>query len=97
MAILSKLISLLTIVRFTSAVYFEAEPDKWRCFLDTVVTNYVIIIQPSTFLLQTLEMEVQILDEDVLSGIVEANEQMTTEGSVPNQGVRMRLVDENDT
>ena len=41
MAILTKLINLLAIARFTSAIYFEAEPDKWRCFLDTVVTNYV--------------------------------------------------------
>ena len=44
-----------------NAVYFMAEPDKWRCFKDTVVSNY------------TLEMEVQVLDEPVLDNIVEAN------------------------
>jgi hypothetical protein len=45
---------------------------------------------------QTLEMEVQVLDDEVLSQLVEANDQMKREGKIPNQGVRMRLSDEND-
>lgn len=61
-----------------------AEPDKWRCFKDTVVSNY------------TLEMEVQVLDEQVLDNIVEANNNLKVQGYQANQGVRLRLTDEND-
>jgi len=67
-----------------NAVYFMAEPDKWRCFKDTVVSNY------------TLEMEVQVLDEPVLDNIVEANNQLVLQGYPANQGVRIRLTDETD-
>jgi len=67
-----------------NAVYFMAEPDKWRCFKDTVVSNY------------TLEMEVQVLDEPVLDNIVEANNELVLQGFAANQGVRIRLTDETD-
>ena len=39
----------------TNAVYFYAAQNKWRCFSDTVVKN------------NTLEMEVQVMDPDVLA------------------------------
>lgn len=42
---------------------------------------------------KTLEMEAQILDEEVLMNIVEANDEMTERGRTPNQGVRIRLTD----
>lgn len=45
---------------------------------------------------QTLEMEVQILDDDVLQTIVEANDQLQQKGRIPNQGVRLELKDQND-
>ena len=54
-----------------------AEPDKWRCFKDTVVSNY------------TLEMEVQVLDEQVLEMLVDANTQLKLQGFTPNQGIRL--------
>ncbi len=38
---ITKLIATLLLQQLTSAVYFLAEPDKWRCFKDTVVSNYV--------------------------------------------------------
>ena len=28
-------------VQYANAMYFYAEPDTWRCFQDTVVSNYV--------------------------------------------------------
>lgn len=31
----------MTFVQVTQAMYFYAEPDEWRCFQDTVVSNYV--------------------------------------------------------
>jgi hypothetical protein len=37
------------------------------------------------------------MDSEVLESIVEANDAMTLEGYLPNQGVKMRLTDENDT
>ena len=42
----------------SNAFYFYAMKNKERCFSDTVVKN------------NTLEMEVQILDEDVLNQLV---------------------------
>jgi hypothetical protein len=33
--------TLLCLTQVTQAVYYLAEPDKWRCFKDTVVNNYV--------------------------------------------------------
>lgn len=79
----SFLVSLAALCQ-VQAVYFMAEPDKWRCFKDTVVSNY------------TLEMEVQVLDEQVLDNIVEANNNLKVQGYPANQGVRLRLTDEND-
>lgn len=38
---LTKLIATLLLQQIVSAVYFLAEPEKWRCFKDTVVSNYV--------------------------------------------------------
>jgi hypothetical protein len=35
------LIATLCLTQVTQAVYYLAEPDKWRCFKDTVVNNYV--------------------------------------------------------
>ena len=32
-----------------NAVYFMAEPDKWRCFKDTVVNNYVSTLDLTYF------------------------------------------------
>jgi hypothetical protein len=81
MASFTKLVAIIASLQLTQAVYYLAEPDKWRCFKDTVVTNY------------TLEMEVQILDEVVLDNIVEANNQLRIQGAQPNQGVRLRLTD----
>lgn len=78
------LVALCSFNYLAQAVYFMAEPDKWRCFKDTVVSNY------------TLEMEVQILDEPVLDNIVEANNKLKLDGYAPNQGVRLRLTDESD-
>lgn len=31
----------MTLVQVTQAMYFYAEPDTWRCFQDTIVSNYV--------------------------------------------------------
>ena len=41
-------------------------------------------------------MEVQVLDEPVLQNIVEANNALRYQGKTPNQGVRLRLTDQND-
>ena len=38
---ITKFIATLLLHQLASAVYFLAEPDKWRCFKDTVVSNYV--------------------------------------------------------
>jgi hypothetical protein len=38
---ITKFIATLLLQQLASAVYFFAEPDKWRCFKDTVVSNYV--------------------------------------------------------
>lgn len=38
---ITKIIATLLLAQLTSAVYFYAEPEKWRCFKDTVVSNYV--------------------------------------------------------
>lgn len=35
------LIATLCLQHVANAVYYLAEPDKWRCFKDTVVNNYV--------------------------------------------------------
>ena len=35
------LITTLFLAQVTQAVYYLSEPDKWRCFKDTVVNNYV--------------------------------------------------------
>lgn len=43
------LIATLCLTQVTQAVYYLAEPDKWRCFKDTVVNNYVSIIPWSHF------------------------------------------------
>jgi hypothetical protein len=49
---ITKLIATLLLQQLASAVYFLAEPDKWRCFKDTVVSNYVsqTFIKPSLIL-----------------------------------------------
>ena len=47
--------------------------------------------------LQTLEMEVQVLDKDVLQTLVEANDLLIEQGRTPNQGVRLQLTDKNNT
>ena len=62
-------------------MYFYAAKDKWRCFSDTVVKN------------NTLEMEVQVLDESVLNLLVKANDELISRGRTPNQGVRLMLTD----
>lgn len=36
-----RLVATLCLQQATHAVYYLAEPDKWRCFKDTVVSNYV--------------------------------------------------------
>ena len=41
-------------------------------------------------------MEVQVLDEPVLSALVEANDELIARGRTPNQGVRLQLTDAND-
>jgi hypothetical protein len=41
---ITKFIATLLLHQIASAVYFLAEPDKWRCFKDTVVSNYVSFI-----------------------------------------------------
>lgn len=91
---ITQIIATLLLQNLVSAVYFFAEPDKWRCFKDTVVSNYV-----SMFVfkgVQTLEMEIQILDEEVLNNIVQANDKLKLAGKAPNQGVRLRLTDSSD-
>ena len=35
------LIATLFLAQVTQAVYYLSEPNKWRCFKDTVVNNYV--------------------------------------------------------
>jgi len=35
------LIATLCLNQVANAVYYLADPDKWRCFKDTVVNNYV--------------------------------------------------------
>lgn len=62
---------------YAQAVYFMAQPDTWRCFIDTIVSNY------------TLEMEVVILEENVLDQIVQANDLQKAQGYVPNHGVHI--------
>ena len=34
-------ISSMMLVQVSNAMYFYAEQDQWRCFQDTVVSNYV--------------------------------------------------------
>ena len=38
---ITRLIATLLLSQMTSAVYYLAYPDKWQCFKDTVVGNYV--------------------------------------------------------
>lgn len=38
------LIATLCLHSVANAVYYLAEPDKWRCFKDTVVNNYVSMV-----------------------------------------------------
>jgi len=45
---------------------------------------------------QTLEMEVQILDKDVLQKIVKVNDSLREQGKPATQGVRLKLLDENE-
>ena len=45
------IVALAILTQVSNAVYFYAAKDKLRCFSDTVVKN------------NTLEMEVQVLDE----------------------------------
>ena len=35
------LVATFSLHELANAVYYLAEPDKWRCFKDTAVTNYV--------------------------------------------------------
>lgn len=46
-------------------------------------------------LLQTLEMEVQVLDEEVLQNLVDYNDRLVAQGYKANQGVRLELTDPN--
>lgn len=39
--------TLAAIANMASAVYFQAEPDVWRCFKDTIVGNYVSSSYPN--------------------------------------------------
>ena len=41
-------------------------------------------------------MEVQVLDEPVLTALVEANDELIARGRTPNQGVRLQLTDAKD-
>lgn len=34
---------MLVLANLANAVYFYSEPEKWSCFRDTVVANYVSI------------------------------------------------------
>lgn len=52
----------IMLIQVTSAMYFYAEPNEWRCFQDTVVSNYVSELHHKVDTCQTLEMEIQILD-----------------------------------
>jgi len=42
------IIATLCILHVSNAVYYLAEPDKWRCFKDTVVNNYVSLVWVNT-------------------------------------------------
>ena len=46
--------------------------------------------------MQTLEMEVQVMDPIVLQSLVEANDDLIRQGRSPNQGVRLMLSDSKD-
>lgn len=43
------LIATLCLQHVANAVYYLAEPDKWRCFKDTVVNNYVSTLDLTYF------------------------------------------------
>jgi hypothetical protein len=75
---------LVLFVHLSRSAYFISEPDKWRCFKDNIVANYVSPSLNVIITSQTLEMEVQILDDEVLSQLVEANDQLKREGKIQN-------------
>ena len=79
------IIAVAMLCSVSNAVYFYSSKSKWRCFADTVVHN------------NTLEMEVQVLDQQVLKSLVDANDEMIARGRTPNQGVRLMLTDRNGT
>ena len=56
---------MMMVMAQVSAIYFYLEPDQKRCFRDEVVKNFVSF---STFnnYVQTLEMTINILDENVV-------------------------------
>jgi len=62
-------------------VYYYAEQGKERCFTDTVVTNY------------TLEIEVQILDQEVVEEIERQNAIARKLKKPQEEGVHLRLTD----
>jgi len=49
------------------------------------------------YTMQTLEMEVQVLDKRVLQDLIAANDELIAQGRTPNQGVRLQLTDKNNT
>ena len=66
------IMALALLTQMSNAVYYYAAQGKWRCFSDTVVKN------------NTLEMEVQVLDEGVLDLLVKANDELISRGRTPN-------------
>ena len=66
------IMALALLTQMSNAVYYYAAQGKWRCFSDTVVKN------------NTLEMEVQVLDEGVLDQLVKANDELISRGRTPN-------------
>lgn len=53
-SLLLLIVALAYLSTLSNAVYYYASRGKWRCFSDTVVKN------------NTLEMEVQVMNEEVL-------------------------------
>ena len=85
-ALLFLIIALSILTQVSQAVHFYAAKGKERCFSDTVVKNnvshFIHHSHPNNhvFFMQTLEMEVQVMDEDVLKNLVYANDAMINKG-----------------
>ena len=56
--------------------------------------TFLVLIMDAV--LQTLEMEVVVLDKDVLDAIVQANDDLRARGKTANQGVRLMLTNKDD-